>query len=424
MISNEVVLMNRWIEEGLTKAEIARRLGRSRQTLYNWLSRDGSAVADKRPSKLDPYKAYLKSRLESFNLPATVLLKEIRAKGYDGGITILREFVAEVKNRQTQRLVDRFETEPGRQAQLDWASCGTILHEGRRRRLSLLVLVLGYSRTIWARFVVSERRPVLLDLLEEAFRDLGGVPKELLVDNMRQAVAVARTPDSPAVLQEEFRSFAEHWDFEVVACPPYWPRAKGKVERSISYLKGSFLEGRSFENLEDLNAQLRAWLAETANVRAHGTTRVRPVDRFAEELENMLPVRSRAFPMAEKATRSVDHDGRLSYGGVRYSVDPAVLDGRRGVPVEVHVSTDDRLRIYRQGRLVGDHARMPSGSPPQDDPLHAEARRRLRERPQYRAPRGKGPRFEQIRTVALDPLIEAAPEVEQRSLDAYDREVA
>ena len=183
MLPSEMSRMYRFIEEGLPMAEIARHLGRCRQTLYNWLKRDEEPTERfRRGSKLDEFKPYLESRLERFDLPATVLLQEIRAQGYTGGITILREFVAQVKERQVRRLVDRFETEPGRQAQMDWASCGTIVHEGRRRRLSLLVVVLGYSRTIWAQFVVSQRRPVMMGLLEEAFHQLGGVPRELFIE--------------------------------------------------------------------------------------------------------------------------------------------------------------------------------------------------------------------------------------------------
>jgi transposase len=133
------------------------------------------------------------------------------------------DFAAKIKKRQVRRLVDRFETGSGRQAQVDWASCGTILHEGRRRRLSLLTVVLGYSRTIWAEFVVSERRPVMVDLLERCFRDLGGIPRELLFDNLKQVVDTPRTAESPAQIQQGFQMFADHWGFETVACPHTGP---------------------------------------------------------------------------------------------------------------------------------------------------------------------------------------------------------
>jgi transposase len=414
--------MHRLLEEKLPIAEVARRVGRSRQTIYNWLRQEEDEPKPApRPSKLDEHRGYIESRLERFDLPATVLLEEIRARGYTGGITILRDLVARIKQRHVRRVVDRFETEPGRQAQMDWASCGTIWHQGRRRRLSLFTLVLGYSRVIWARFVVSEKRPVLMELLEEAFSELGGVPRELVVDNLKQVIAVVRSGDSPAVVQTEFADFAEHWGFEVVACPPYWPRAKGKVERAIQYIKGSFLEGRSFTDLEDLNAQLRVWLAETANVRLHGTVRMRPLDRLAFDLEGMRSVEGLGgYPRAVAAVRQADHDGWISYRGVRYSTDPHILGARRGMEVAVEVSTRGELIIRHQGRLAGRHRLLPSGSPPQDDPAHAAARRQLRQRPPQTRPRSKAPRFEQRLPDELAALLAVAPLVEARGLAAYE----
>jgi transposase len=422
MLLRERSYMHRLLEEKLPIAEVARRVGRSRQTIYNWLRQEeDELVPARRASKLDPHRGYIESRLERYDLPATVLLEEIRARGYTGGITILRDLVATIKQRHVRRVVDRFETEPGRQAQMDWASCGTIWHRGRRRRLSLFALVLGYSRVIWARFVISEKRPVLMELLEEAFSELGGVPRELLVDNLKQVIAVVRSGDTSAVVQTEFADFAEHWGFEVVACPPYWPRAKGKVERAIQYIKTSFLEGRSFTDLEDLNAQLRVWLAEAANVRLHGTTRMRPVDRLAFDLERMRSVEGLSgYPRALAGVRQADHDGWISYGGVRYSTDPHILGARRGTEVAVEVSTRGELFIRHQGRLVGRHRLQRSGSPPQDDSAHAAARRQLRQRPPESRPRPKAPRFEQRFPEAMEALVAQAPLVEARALAAYE----
>lgn len=414
--------MHQLLREGVKKAEIARRLGLSRQTIYNWLkSGNEEEKPARRTSKLDHFKAYIESRLESFDLPATVLLTELRARGYDGGITILRDYVATIKDRHVKRIVDRFETEPGRQAQVDWASCGTIVHRGRRRRLSLLVVVLGYSRTIWAQFVVSERRPVLLELLEAAFHALGGVPRELLFDNLKQVVAETRREDKPAVVQQRFAVFAEHWGFQTVVSPPYWPRAKGKVERAIQYVKSSFLEGRSFTDLDDLNAQLRCWLAEVANVRVHATTKERPADRIAADLAAMLPIGdTRPFPAVTVAERLADHDARISYLGVRYSVDPEILTGRRrGNEVEVRHGADDRIRIFSDGLLVGQHQVLPSGSPPHDDPLHAAKRRQLRQLPTWVRGTASAPRFDQ-QLPNLDDLAAMAPQVAERALSAYE----
>jgi transposase len=414
--------MHRLLDENLTIAEIARRTGRSRQTIYNWIKKENVvSTPEPRSSKLDPYKAFIESRLERFDLPATVLLQEIRDKGYDGGVSILKDFISPIKDRHVTCLVDRFETEPGRQAQIDWSPCGNIFHQGRMRNLSLFAVVLGYSRVIWARFVVSERRPVLMDLLESFIRETGGIPKEFLVDNMKQIVALARAQDRPALIASGFQDFADHWRFDVSVCPPYWPRAKGKIERGISYIKSSFLEGRSFENLDDLNTQLRVWLAAVANVRIHGTTKERPMDRLAEDLAAMRPVGSiAAYPAAMRESRQVTSDARISYLGVRYSVDPSIIEYKSKVPVEVQVGTDERLRIYHEGRLVAEHALAPSGSPPQDDREHARIRRELRGKPSWKRPHGKTPKFAQGLPGDVMALAAHAPEVMHRSLDTYD----
>ncbi len=414
--------MKQLLREKVPKAQIARQLGISRQTIYNWIDQpDNQPSQCQRPSKLDPFKPYIQGRLERFNLPAAVLLREIREQGYDGGITILRGHVARIKDKQVARLVDRFETEPGRQAQVDWASCGTIIHNGRRRRLSLLSVVFGYSRFIWARFVVSERRPVLMELLEQCFREVGGIPNELLFDNLKQVVAQPRTKETPARIQTSFGEFANHWGFDPIASPPYWPQAKGKVERSIQYMETSFLEGRSFTDIDDLNGQLCVWLALEANVRTHGTTKERPIDRLAADLAGMMPVAHiSAFPSVLKSSRLADHDGRISYQGVSYSVDPDIISGRRGTSVEVRESADHRLLIFHEGQKVGDHALVPSGSPPQDNPLHAKKRREKRQRPTLERPKGKMPRFDQQAEEDACKVDLLAPEVRQRPLSEYE----
>lgn len=147
MISREVRLrMKREVLDGVPKAVVARRYGVSRQAVYNVLR--AAPVTEKavKPSKLDPFKGYVADRLSEFDLPATVLLREIKGLGYAGGISILKEFVASCRGEQVKQVIERFETLPGRQAQLDWGECGVVIENGVRKKLYVFVLVLGYSR--------------------------------------------------------------------------------------------------------------------------------------------------------------------------------------------------------------------------------------------------------------------------------------
>ena len=249
--------------EGVRKTAIARRLGISRQTVYNTLARSHPVPKprQKRGSKLDGFKDYIQSRLESFDLPSTVLYRELQEQGYTGRLTILREFIRPLKQSYTHRVVERFETDPGRQAQIDWGECGFITVDGVRRKLYVFVMVMGYSRMLYAQFTTSSKLPTLLMCLQMAFETLG-IPKEILVDNMKQAVDQHDVATGVVRWNRTFLDFADHHGFVPSACPPYWPRAKGKVERGVGYIKTSFLEGRAFANLDDLNHQLQkgtAW---------------------------------------------------------------------------------------------------------------------------------------------------------------------
>jgi transposase len=396
-------------ESVMQVTQIATTLGVHRSTIYRWVNDKGS-VSDKRPSKLDPYKEHISARLRRFDLPATVMIREILDMGYSGGITILKEYMHSIKEEHVRRLVDRFETEPGRQGQMDWG-CGTIRHEGKRCKLHLFVFVLGYSRYLWGEFTTSSKRPELFRLLEKAFGEIGGVIEEVIFDNMRQVVDVPRSSSLPAVINSEFTDFSRWSGFTPVASPPYWPQAKGKVERGIRYIKESFLEGRQFSDLDDLNRQLRTWLNDVANRRIHGTVKERPVDRLQRELPHMNEVLRAPYPSVTRVTRLVSRDGMISYRGVHYSVDPSVVIGRK-TEVDVLESTAGRIAIKHGDLVIGNHSIAEPCSPPQEDPRHAALRRELAFKPGVnRDPsRNKAPRFDQC----------IIPGVEERPLSVYE----
>ena len=177
MILQEMSMQIKFLaREGVKKVDIARRLGVSRQTVYNHLKRSTPfpQPREKRVSKLDAFKGYIRHRLESFDLPATVLHRELVEKGYEGGLTILRQCIRPLKAEFTRRVTERFETRPGQQAQLDWGECGQIEEDGQRKTRYVFVLVLGYSRMLYAHFTTSTKLPVLLGCLQRHwFSDIG-----------------------------------------------------------------------------------------------------------------------------------------------------------------------------------------------------------------------------------------------------------
>ncbi len=205
-------------ENGMPVARIALRYGISRQSVYNVMNGVSSGVRERvvRPSLLDPFKPHVRSRLARFDLPATVLLREIQRQGYGGGISILKEFVAGVKTDFVRLVIERFETLPGVQAQLDWGECGTVVEGGVTRRLYLFVFVLGFSRVTFARFTTSMRQPELLSCTREAF-EAWGVPQELLVDNMKTAVDRHQVGEEVR-FNAGFLSFCVHYEALPVAC--------------------------------------------------------------------------------------------------------------------------------------------------------------------------------------------------------------
>ena len=299
MIGRETrVLLRHSLGQGLSKAAVARRYGVSERTVYRWiaagqldreLDEERVRYGPRRPraSQLDPYKEIIRVRLEGYpDLSAVRLFEEIRAAGYPGSYDQVKRHVREVRPRPPPEPVRRFETPPGHQGQVDFAEFRTPW--GKRHAL---VVVLGYSRLLWLRYYERQTMAVVMEGLESAFRHFGGVPSELLFDQMKAVVVEDRREVGGRLMENpEFLRFAFHWGFRIRACRPYRARTKGKVERPVGYIRRSFFYGRDFASDDDLNAQVLVWLDEVANVRIHGTLKERPVERFEVERPHLKPL--------------------------------------------------------------------------------------------------------------------------------------
>jgi transposase len=308
------MLLRHYLDQGASKSALARQLGVSRDTIHRWV-RDGDLGRDlddasvrygPRPAvatKLDAYKPIIEARLAAYpELSAVRLLDEIRAAGYVGGYTQLKAFVKRVRPAPPPETVIRFETPPAHQAQVDFA---------RFRfpwgiRYALLV-VLGYSRLLWCRFYPRQDMATLIDGLEEAFVFFGGVPQELLFDQMKAVITRDLRVEGGALVHNgEFLRFARHWGFTPRACRPYRAQTKGKVERPVRYVRGNFVYGRTFLHDADLDHQRQLWLEHVANLRLHGTTHERPRERFDREerflLQPLAPRRYTSLVLDRPAT--------------------------------------------------------------------------------------------------------------------------
>lgn len=301
------MLLRHYLEEGLSKSAIARKLEISRDTIHRLIrTRQLDRDLDEEPvrytprppvaTKLEPYKPMILERLAAYPLLSAVrLFEEVKAVGYPGGYTQLKEFVRRVRPRPAPEPVVRFETDPGVQTQVDFAEFR--FPWGKRYAL---VVVLGYSRLMWLRFYERQDMRTLLRGLEEAFAFFGGVTKELLFDQMKAVITRdLRLLGGQLVLNEEFLRFAAHWGFRPKACRPYRAKTKGKVERPIRYVRENFVYGREFLGDAHLEEERERWLAGTANVRLHATTKQRPRERFERDERHVL------LPLAERSYRSL-----------------------------------------------------------------------------------------------------------------------
>ena len=294
------VLLRHYLEQGMPKAAIARHLKISRRTLYNWIEAgeldrgaDSRAVRygprPQRASKLDPYKGIIDTRLAEYpKLSAVRLFDEVQAAGYPGGYGQVKRYVRRVRPQEPVEPVQRFETPPGHQGQVDFADFR--LPWGKRHAL---IVVLGYSRRMWLRFYERQTMPVVMRGLEKSFAYFGGVPSELLFDQMKAVITDDKRNEGGRLIENpEFLRFSRHWRFRIRACRPYRAQTKGKVERPIHYIRNNFFYGREFLSDEDLNARALVWLDGVANTRVHGTLKERVADRFDRERPHLSPMAS------------------------------------------------------------------------------------------------------------------------------------
>ncbi len=309
-------------QQGHSLRAIADLTGHSRNTVRKQVrqKRPQPFQKPRRASQLDPFKPYLEERYRECALSAVRLWEEIKPMGYQGSLDVVQRYIKTLKPARAARLklTVRFETPPGQQAQADWAYCGRFPDQnGQTISIYGFVMVLGFSRLRFVEFTTAMNMEHLLHCQMNAFAFFGGIPQTVLYDNMKQ-VKLDRATWNPRLLD-----FAGHYGYVPQTHAVRRPRTKGKVERLVGFVKDNFLNGRSFADLDDLNAQARAWL-HTVNALPHATTGEPPVELWrAQEQAVLTPLCAVApYQLCRQVTRKVDWEGLVRFARSRYSVPP------------------------------------------------------------------------------------------------------
>ena len=350
MIRSGLILMIKdSAEKGKTAYAISKELGISKNTAKKYMEQPVQVHGLKgthKGSKLDPYKPQLKEWMNQGIFNCEVLLERLRALGYDGGKSILKDYVHPYRPAKSAPAVRRYETPNGKQAQMDWGICQYIDKEGQMHKVPVFVMILGASRVKYIEFVKRCDLRSMERCILNAFNYFGGVPQEVLTDNMK-TVVIGREAGK-IIWNPQFADFAVDMGFLPKVCKVRRPQTKGKVERLVHYVKDNFFPGRSFVDLEDLNRQALAW-CKKVDSKIHGTTGKIPLRELAAENLQELPPQE-VTDRYRWELRRVTREGFVSFDGVRYGV--SWQYSGKDVQVRLH---NGEIEIYYGEVLVAKH---------------------------------------------------------------------
>lgn len=341
--------------QGYSFREIGRRLKLDRRTVAKYVA-NGELPGyhrGRRASGLEPYQEMIRDWLGQEAYTARRLHRMVVEQGYGGSYETVKRYVRRVRGERARVAYLRFETEPGVQAQVDYGAFQVRAGEDRTETLFVFLMVLGYSRALYGELVAQCTLPGFLESHQHEFGYLGGVPAEILYDNMKNVVI--RRLAGRVEWNAQLLSLAAHYRFKPVACPPYSPWVKGKVERPLDYVREGFWRGYRYMGLAAANRDLAAWLAGEANRRVHGTLHERVDVRWEREKPHLGALPLEAFDPSAVYWRTVAKDCVVTYGGNQYQV-PHRLVGQT-VVVKVR---GDLLRVCWRDETVAVY-RIPVG---------------------------------------------------------------
>jgi len=346
---------------------IARQLGIHHTTVDRVLAQAGLPKAERarRPSIVDPYHPLILETLARYpTLSAARLLAMAQARGYAGGASQFRAHVAQLRPRRPAEAYLRLKTLPGEQAQVDWGHFGHVQIGRARRPLMAFVLVLSFSRQIFLRFYLDQRMDNFLRGHVAAFEALSGVARVLLYDNLRSAVLERR--GSAIRFHPTLLELSAHYRFEPRPVAPARGNEKGRVERAIRYIRGNFFAGRTWADLDDLNAQAAAWCDGPSAQRPCPEDPTRTVaEAFAQEQTHLIALPDNPYPTEERCVVQVGKTPYVRFDGNDYSVPHTQV--RRSLTVAASLTT---VRLLDGATVIAQHPRSFDQGQQIEDPAH------------------------------------------------------
>jgi transposase len=338
-------------KKGLSYSELGRKYNIDRRTAKKYAQSDSKPVyvlTDSKPSKLDPYKTQISIWLEEAPYSAMRIWEKIQEQGFEGSYSVVKHYVRAKKEQLNDHATVRFETMPGMQGQVDWAFFEDykVLVNSEWKKVYCFLMILGYSRMRYIEFVTDMSTDTMVRCHINAFRYFGGYPEEILYDNMKQVVIKRLMKQEESTLNRQFEDFAGFYGFKPILCRPYRGQTKGKIERTVRYVRDNLMVGIKYISLDDLNGQAHAW-CNKVNSKEHGTTGKIPFDQLKRERLNPL---LREYIIDKINLRRVGKDCLISYSGNQYSV-PSEYVGRDLAVV----SLGNLIAAYHEGKQVAIH---------------------------------------------------------------------
>lgn len=334
---------------------IAAQLRVHHSTVKRAIALEGAkALVPPRPRKVDAYVDFIKEQLQRYpRLTATRLYGMVKERGFGGKQSQFRAVVAALRSEAVRRVepFQRLSTLPGEQAQVDWAHFGHMQIGHAERPLMAFVLVLSYSRAIYLRFFLSQNLSNFLYGHQLAFAHFGGLARVCLYDNLK-SVVIERIGKAIS-FNRRFMEFAAHYRFEARPVGIARGCEKGRVERSIRYIRENFFAARHFKNLDDLNQQALAWCQTTALERQWVDNDRRTVaEVLEEEKAKLLPLPATEHPCAERCEVVLDKYPQVRFDLNDYSVPPQYVH-----KTLVVLATLDSVRVLDGANVVATHLR-------------------------------------------------------------------